>query len=158
MLAIDSSWYSSAYHEADEGFLVPRITDPDHVPRLLEICSRQGVDLVVPTTDREWPVWGEHVPAFADIGTTVAVSAPEVLAIASDKKRTNDWLCANGFPTVRQGRPAEALADPSSWPLPLMAKPRFGSASEGVGLVRSRAELEMVASRDAGLLAAGAPG
>jgi carbamoyl-phosphate synthase large subunit len=160
VLAIDSSWYSSAYHEADEGFLVPRISDPDHVPRLLEICEREGVDLVVPTTDREWPVWSAHVGDFAAAGTTVAVSSPEVLAIASDKQRTNEWLTANGFPTVRQGRPAEALADPASWPLPLMAKPRFGSASEGVGLVRTRAELEMVAARDAAgaSLADGRPG
>jgi carbamoyl-phosphate synthase large subunit len=160
VLAIDSSWYSSAYHEADEGFLVPRISDPDHVPRLLEICEREGVDLVVPTTDREWPVWSAHVGDFAAAGTTVAVSSPEVLAIASDKQRTNEWLTANGFPTVRQGRPAEALADPASWPLPLMAKPRFGSASEGVGLVRTRAELEIVAARDAAgaSLADGRPG
>jgi carbamoyl-phosphate synthase large subunit len=160
VLAIDSSWYSSAYHDADEGFLVPRIDDPDHVSRLLQICEREGVDLVVPTTDREWPVWSTAVADFAALGTTVAVSAPEVLAIASDKQRTNEWLCANGFPTVRQCRPAEALADPSSWPLPLMAKPRFGSASEGVGLVRDRDELELVAARDAagGTLADGRPG
>jgi carbamoyl-phosphate synthase large subunit len=160
VLAIDSSWYSSAFHEADEGFLVPRITDADHVPTLLDICERHGVDLVVPTTDREWPVWSEAVPAFAAVGTTVAVSSPEVLAIASDKRRTHEWLTANGFPTVRQCRPAEALADPAAWPLPLMAKPRFGSASEGVGLVRDARELELIAERDAGgsTLADGRPG
>lgn len=160
VLAVDSSWYSAAFHEADAGYLVPRITEPDHVPRLLEICSHEGVDLVVPTTDREWPVWSSSVADFAAVGTTVAVSAPEVLAIASDKRRTNEWLTGNGFPTVRQCRPAEALADPASWPLPLMAKPRFGSASEGVGLVRDRRELEMAAARDAAgaTLADGRPG
>src|SRR5690606_9719175 len=84
VLAIDSSWYSAAFHEADAGFLVPRISDPDHVPRLLEICEREGVDLIVPTTDREWPVWSTAIADFEAVGTTVAVSSPEVLAIASD--------------------------------------------------------------------------
>jgi carbamoyl-phosphate synthase large subunit len=147
VLATDSSWYSSAFHEADEGFVVPRVSDPELVPALLEVCRRHRVDVVVPTTDREMPVWMAERDRFAAIGTTVALSADEVVAIAADKQRTHDWLTGNGFPTVRQARPAEALDDPAAWPLPLMAKPRFGSASEGVGLVRSRAELELVAAR-----------
>lgn len=148
VLAIDSSWHSSALHDADEGFVVPRVTDPDFVPQLLDLCERHAVDVIVPTTDREWPVWSEANHRFAAIGTTVAVSAPEVLAIASDKQRTHDWLTANGFPTVRQARPAAAFTDPTTWPFPLIAKPRFGSASEGVRLVTNTAELELLVARD----------
>ncbi len=145
---MDSSWYAGALHDADEGFIVPQFTDPDYVPQVLDLCERHAVDLIVPTTDREWPVWTEANQRFAAIGTTVAVSAGEVLAIASDKQRTHDWLTANGFPTVRQARPAAALVDPASWPLPLLAKPRFGSASEGVTLVRDTVELELLVARD----------
>ena len=148
VLAVDSSWFSSALHDADEGFVVPRLTDSGFVPHLLGLCERYQVDVIVPTTDREWPVWGDATPRFAAIGTTVAVSGPEVLAIASDKQRTHGWLTAHGFPTVRQTRPATALLDPAAWPFPLMAKPRFGSASEGVGLVRNTAELELLVARD----------
>jgi carbamoyl-phosphate synthase large subunit len=148
ILAIDSSWYSGALHDADEGFVVPRVTDPDFVPQLLGLCERHAVDLIVPTTDREWAVWGEATDRFAAIGTTVAVSAPEVLAIASDKQRTHDWLNANGFPTVRQTRPSTAFSDPATWPFPLIAKPRFGSASEGVSLIRNTTELELLIARD----------
>jgi carbamoyl-phosphate synthase large subunit len=148
VLAIDSSWYAGALHDADEGFVVPRVTDPDFVPRLLDLCERHAVDLIVPTTDREWPVWGEASHRFAATGTTVAVSAPEVLAIASDKQRTHDWLVVNGFPTVRQTQPAVAFSNPAIWPVPLIAKPRFGSASEGVSLVRNTTELEMLVARD----------
>lgn len=148
VLAMDSSWYAGALHDADEGFVVPRFTHRDYVPQVLDLCERHAVDVIVPTTDREWPVWSEASQRFAAMGTTVAVSAPEVLAIASDKQRTHDWLIANGFPTVRQTRPAAALLDAESWPLPLMAKPRFGSASEGVGLVRDAAELELLVARD----------
>ena len=42
---------------------------------------------------------------------------------------------------------AWALADPDAWPFPLMAKPRFGSAGLGVGLVRDAEELALVARR-----------
>jgi carbamoyl-phosphate synthase large subunit len=148
VLAIDSSWYSGALHDADEGFVVPRFTDPHFVPRLLELCEHNAVDVIVPTTDREWSVWSEACHRFSAIGTVVAVSSPEVLAIASDKQRTHDWLTANGFPTVRQARPAVAASDTASWPFPLLAKPRFGSASEGVTLVRDSRELEALVARD----------
>ena len=39
VLATDASWYSSAFHDADEAFLVPRLDDPAFVPRLLELCA-----------------------------------------------------------------------------------------------------------------------
>jgi carbamoyl-phosphate synthase large subunit len=148
VLAVDSSWYSAAFHDADQGFIMPLVTDDGYVPQLLELCERHAVDVIVPTTDREWPVWSQTGDRFAAIGTTVAVSAPEVLEIASDKQRTHDWLTTNGFPTVRQTRPAAALADPATWSFPLLTKPRFGSASEAVSLVRNTAELELLVARD----------
>jgi carbamoyl-phosphate synthase large subunit len=147
VLATDCSWYSSAFHEADEALLVPRLDDPEFVPRLLELCLKHDVDLIVPTIDTELPVWAEHRDQFDAIGTTVALSGRHVIAIARDKQRTHDWLVAQGFPTVEQTAPADALADPDTWTFPLMAKPRFGSAGLGVGLVRDAGELALIARR-----------
>ena len=146
VLAVDCSWYSSAFHEADEAFLVPRCTDPDFVPRLLEICAEHHVDLIVPTLDPELPVYAAARDQFAAIGTTVAISSPEVAAIGGDKQHTHDWLIAGGFPTVQQGSLDDVRADPDAWRFPLIVKPRFGSASIGVGIVNDLAELEQAAT------------
>jgi carbamoyl-phosphate synthase large subunit len=142
VLATDLSWYSGAFHDADERFTVPRITSPDFVPRMLDICEQQRVDLVIPTLDPELPVYAAARERFAAIGTTVAISSPEVAAIAGDKERTHEWLVANGFPTVMQGTAADVRADPSAWTFPLVVKPRYGSASIGVAVVDDLAELE----------------
>lgn len=142
VLAVDCSWFSSAFHDTDEAFLVPRCADPDFVPRVVEICRTHGVDLVVPTIDPELPVYAAARDQFAGVNTTVAISSPEVVAIASDKQRTHEWLSAEGFPTVRQGTVDGVRADPGSWRFPLVVKPRFGSASVGVTVVRNIAELE----------------
>ena len=147
VLATDCSWYSSAFHDADEAFLVPRLDDPAFVPRLFELCVKHRVDLIVPTIDTEMPVWVAHRNRFDEIGTTIALSHGDVVAIAADKQHTHDWLVAQGFPTVGQTTPAGALADPDAWTFPLMAKPRFGSAGLGVGLVRDAEELALVARR-----------
>lgn len=142
MLATDASWYSSAFHDADGSFDVPRCDDPEFIPRVLELCEVHRVDLVVPTIDPELPLYAAARERFAEIGTKVAVSSPEVVALASDKQRTHEWLVAAGFPTVAQTTPEAVLAAPDRWPFPLVLKPRFGSASVGVMTVQDRAALE----------------
>lgn len=147
VLATDCSWYSSAFHDADEAFLVPRLDDPEFAPRMLELCLKHDVDLVVPTIDTEMAAWVAHREQFAEIGTTISLSHGDVVAISADKQLTNDWLTANGFPTVRQATAEAVLADPGEWAFPVMAKPRFGSAGLGVGVVRDLDELAVVAGR-----------
>jgi carbamoyl-phosphate synthase large subunit len=147
VIATDASWYSSAFHEADEGFVVPRLDDPAYVPALLALCDKQAVDLVVPTIDTEMPAWVAARDEFDAIGVTVALSGAGVVDIAADKQLTHEWLVANGFPTVDQATPGAVLADPGSWRFPLVAKPRFGSAGIGVAVVRDTAELAAATSR-----------
>lgn len=89
-------------------------------------------------------MYASHRDAFARIGTTVAVSSPEVVAIGGDKSRTHAWLVAQGLPTVRQATIGEVLADPAAWPYPFVVKPAAGSSSIGVAIVRDRSHLEAV--------------
>lgn len=147
VIATDATWYSSAFHEADEGIVVPRLDDPGFVPFLLEACEKHAVDLVVPTIDTEMAAWVGSRDQFAAIGTTVSLSGGGVVDIAADKQLTHDWLVDNGFPTVGQATPDEVLADPGAWPFPLIAKPRFGSAGIGVGVVRGADELAAAVRR-----------
>jgi carbamoyl-phosphate synthase large subunit len=142
VLAVDCSWYSSAYHDADEAFLVPPCTDPDFVPRMVELCATQHVDLLVPTIDPELPVYAAARAQFAAVGTTVAISSSRVVSIAADKAHTHRWLTSEGFPTVTQGTIADVRADPEAWRFPLVVKPRLGSASKGVAVIEGADELE----------------
>jgi carbamoyl-phosphate synthase large subunit len=70
-----------------------------------------------------------------------------VVDIAADKQLTHQWLVANGFPTVDQTTPDAVLADPGAWTIPLLAKPRFGSAGIGVGVVRDAEDLAALVRR-----------
>lgn len=147
VIATEATWYSSAFHEADEGIVVPRLDDPAFVPTLLEVCEKHGVDLLVPTIDTEMAAWVGSRDEFAAIGTTISLSGGGVVDIAADKQLTHDWPVANGFPTVRQATPEAVLADPAAWTFPLVAKPRFGSAGRGVAIVRDADELAAAVRR-----------
>jgi carbamoyl-phosphate synthase large subunit len=147
VIATDATWYSSAFHEADEGIVVPRLDDPAFVPTLLEVCEKHGVDLLVPTIDTEMAAWVGSRDQFTAIGTTISLSGGGVVDIAADKQLTHQWLVTNGFPTVDQTTPDAVLADPGAWTFPLLAKPRFGSAGIGVGVVRDAEDLAAVVRR-----------
>jgi carbamoyl-phosphate synthase large subunit len=141
VVATDATWYSSAFHDADESVVVPRLDDPAFVPTLLEVCEKHSVDLIVPTIDTEMATWVAHRDRFTAAGVTIALSGPDVVDIAADKQRTHEWLVANGFPTVEQATPEAVLADPTAWSFPLLVKPRFGSAGIGVTVVRDADDL-----------------
>ena len=151
VLASDMSLLSSAVHSADGYFLVPPCTSPEFIPRMLDICRENSIRLIVPTIDTELPMYASHRDRFLTVGTTVAISSPEVVSIGGDKEKTFNWLIRNGFPTVRQAPVGEVIREPKLWAFPLLLKPRFGSASIGVTNVRDLNNLRVI-SPTAGLL------
>jgi carbamoyl-phosphate synthase large subunit len=144
VMAADMSPMSAAFHDADRAFLVPPCDDEAFIPEMLEICERHGIRLVVPTIDTELPYYAANRDLFAAIGTTVAVSSPEVIAIAADKAVTNCWLRRHGYPVPRQAHLEEVRRNPAGWPMPLVIKPRTGSASAGIVFATRREQLEHV--------------
>ncbi|HYG67833.1 MAG TPA: ATP-grasp domain-containing protein [Anaeromyxobacteraceae bacterium] len=145
VMAVDATPLSAAFQSADRAFVVPRTSHPEFVPAVLELCRRHDVRLVVPTIDPELPLYAEHRDAFARVGATVAVSSPEVIAIANDKGLTHRWLAARGFPVPRQATAAEVLGGAPGWTFPLFAKPVNGSGSIGATVVRDAGELAVLA-------------
>ncbi len=141
VFAADMSRTAPVFQRAARGFIVPRCTAPEFIPRMLQICRDNDVKLVIPTIDTELMNLARHREAFAEIGTLVAISSPDTIRISSDKVHTWEWLTRHGFPTVRQATPEQVLADRDAWPLPLVAKPAGGSSSIGLMRVTDHDEL-----------------
>ncbi len=143
VLAADASASSAASWSADRRFVVPRCTDEAFIPRMLELCERDEVALLVPTIDTELMVLARHREQFRAVGTLLAVSSVETIALAEDKRRTHAFLLDHGFPTVAQAEVAQVLADPDCWPYPFVVKPVNGSASAGVVRVKDPASFAL---------------
>lgn len=137
----DASNLSAAGHLADSFELVPRISDPEFIPRLVNMCTRHGVDSLVPTIDTELEILSHHRDQFAAAGTDVLISAPGVVELSHDKWKFNRWLGANGFPDIPTFE-AEGF-DPSGVRGPVVAKPRSGSSSIGVIRAASAEQLDL---------------
>jgi carbamoyl-phosphate synthase large subunit len=108
---------------------------------MLDICRREQIEMVVPTIDTELTAYAEARKEFSAIGCHVAVSDAAMVATARDKLATARFLSDAGLPSPRTMSVDEWLDDGASLPLPLLAKPRHGSSSRGIGMVEHRSEV-----------------
>jgi carbamoyl-phosphate synthase large subunit len=140
VLAMEISTMAAAFHDADAGILVPHCLDADFVPRVLEVCAQERINLLIPTIDTELPIYAAHRDDFAAIGTHVVISSVEVVEICADKRRTHAFLTAHGLPTVHQRTLEEGID--AAMHFPLIVKPAVGSSSVGVRTVANKEQLD----------------
>lgn len=145
LIAADASRDAPAAAHAHASHRVPRCTEPGFVDAILALCEKERIGLIVPTIDTELGVYAAVKDRFAALGVRLAVSSPEAVAIADDKRATNAWLRAGGFPVPGQTTPARALAE--RWRAPLIVKPVVGSGSVGLRRLEGRDELAALAKQ-----------
>lgn len=136
---------SSACRAADGAFAVPRCTTADYIPRLIEICRREKVHLLVPTIDTDLEALAGMRDAFAEIGTRICLSSLETIRMARNKAVTAQFLSSSGIPTPHTGSIDELLAQQESWRWPVILKPACGSSSVGLHVVENAGAVEMLA-------------
>src|SRR4051794_18149204 len=146
VLVVDSSSTAPAFYLADQAWTVPSCQDESFVDRVMELAVRQQVNLIIPTIDPELPIYARHRERFLAKGIAVSIGDERAVQIASDKWNTYQWLSESGLPTVRTALAQEVLINRSSWQLPLIVKPRCGSASVGVRTISDFTELERAVS------------
>lgn len=119
--------------------LLGRGDDPDFADRTLALCRREAIDLVVPTVDSELLPLSERREEFAAAGTRFLLAPHEALRTCVDK-----WaLMQRCEGKVRV--PRSALFDDhfplDAWGFPFLIKPRSGSGSRGIVIVRGDHDL-----------------
>jgi carbamoyl-phosphate synthase large subunit len=72
---------------------------------------------------------------FAALKTQVAVSKPEVVALARNKLLTAEFFEGINVPTPRTATVAALHRSLEEWNYPLILKPNFGSSSVGVAVI-----------------------
>jgi len=143
----DTSELSSALQLCDKGFLVKPITHAGYIKQLLSIVKSDRVKLLVPTVDLDLKLLAQNKSKFAALGCCVLVSAPEVVDICQDKRKTYRFLVRNGFDTPLTMSVRSALVRAPCPGFPCFLKPWDGYASRGNAVVKNRKELLFFAKR-----------
>jgi len=139
-LGTDTTQLSPALQLCDKGILVKPTTHAGYIRQLLSIVKAEKVRLLVPTVDLDLRLLAQNKARFEAIGCTVLVSAPNVIDICQDKRKTYRFLTKNGFDTPATMSVRTALANKKlRWPC--FIKPWDGYASRGNAVVANRKEL-----------------
>jgi len=142
----DTTELSPALQLSDKGYIVNRITHSSYIKQLLDIVRTNRVSLLIPTVDLDLKLLAKNKSRFARLGCNVLVSAPEIIDICQDKRKTYRFLNKSGFDTPVTMTVKTALAKKKlKWPCFL--KPWDGYASRGNAIVNSRKELLFYSKR-----------
>lgn len=144
--AIDSSPYASALHEADHALVVPPISDPNYIDVLVEICRTHDIRLVFSLNDLELPLLARQKERLIQVGALPVISDSQVIDLCFDKWASDRFLAELGidrpktFLTLDDAKQAIAAGQLE---LPVVVKPRWGTASLLIEYPQSVAELEL---------------
>ncbi len=140
VVATDASALAPALYDADKAYLVPRITAPDYVDRILEICEREAIRGVFSLIDPELSLLARERKRFEAVGAVPVVSSYELCETCLDKYRMYRLLSEKGIRTascwIKEASFREALsAGAASYPV--FVKPQKGSASLNINLAEN---------------------
>jgi carbamoyl-phosphate synthase large subunit len=140
----DSSSYAPAFRYCDHAMLLPRVGEADYADKLLVLCRKNKIDMVVPLIDPELEVLAAHYDEFRSNGVMAVVSPAKTIETAFDKYLTYLHAKQAGIEvpqTVTSIEEAIKLLSEGELSWPLMVKPRRGSASLFVNSCSNQSEL-----------------
>lgn len=146
VLAADASPEAPAFVDADESFIVPKLSDPAYIDALLSICRQRCVRLLISPHDLELQALAKNRDRFLDVGTIAVVSSLEVTDKCFDKWESLKFLKACNldapatFLSLKDVREELARGDIK---FPLVIKPRWGTTAIGIEYPEDCEELEL---------------
>ncbi len=149
VVATDCSNLAPAVYDADRFYLVPRITAPGYLDRILEICREEQIDGVFSLIDPELSLLAKERERFLAVGTVPIVSDYELTETCLDKFRMYQMLCRMQIPT---GRSFYRAVEEGEISYPVFIKPVRGSASININKVNSREETDLLFTLDDDLM------
>lgn len=155
VIATDMSPNAPALYEADAFYLVPRITEPGYIDRVLDICRKEQIQGVFSLIDPELSLLAEHEQSFRRIGTTVIGSSYELCERTLDKWQMYLWLKEHGYACARSYVDRNVFyrdVENGRISYPVFVKPVRGSASIAITRAEDRETVEFLFSHGEGLL------
>lgn len=147
VVATDCSNLAPAVYEADAFYLVPRISAPGYMDRILDICAKENITGVFSLIDPELSMLARDRERFEAIGVTAIVSPYDLVETCFDKYEFFKLMNKMEIPTGRCFITKEEFyeaKDRGEIFYPVFAKPVRGSASININKVTSDKEIDVL--------------
>lgn len=155
VIATDMSELAPALYDADRYYIVPRMTDPGYLDKILEICKREEIKGVLSLIDPELSLLAENEDKFAAVGTKVIGSSYELCEMSLDKFAMYRYLKSHGYRCAKSYMDKELFykdVEAGKITYPVFVKPAKGSASIAISKVYDKETVELLFAHDEGLM------
>lgn len=132
VVCTDCSPYAPALYEADAHYIVPRITAPEYLDVIYEICRKEAVTGVLSLIDPELSLIAANEAQFRALGVQIIGSDYALCERTLDKWALFVWMEEHGYPCARTYRTMGsfgAALERGEVQFPVFVKPMKGSAS-----------------------------
>lgn len=155
VICTDMSELAPSIYEADRYYIVPKITAPDYMDVILDICRKEKIDGIISLIDPELSLLAKNMERFKSIGTTVIGSSYELCERALDKFEMYKWLKSHGYKCAKSYINKEEFYSDvrlKKAKYPVFVKPIKGSASMSITKVYNKETLDILYAREPGLM------
>jgi len=80
---------------------IPRATSPEYLDTLLSLCSKKGIDVLIPQNTAELLLLSDNKKLFEEKGVKILVSSHEAISKANDKFNLMETAQSVGVPTTK---------------------------------------------------------
>lgn len=138
IIATDNSPLAAGMYRADAAYLVPLARERGYIKKIIEICNKEKVDLILVGTDVELPTLAENKEKIeSSTSAKLIISNPRVIKIADDKWKTVQFLKENGFPYPKSALEKDFDKFIKENGFPLIIKPKTGARSIGFYIIEN---------------------
>lgn len=155
VIATDMSNLAPAIYEADKYYIVPKMTAPEYLDVVLDICKKEEISGVLSLIDPELSLLAENREKFEAIGTAVIGSSYALCEMSLDKFQMYSWLENHGYRCAKSYMDKDAFfadVDAGVITYPVFVKPARGSASISISKVYDREMVELLFAHEDGLM------
>lgn len=115
---------------ADTGYIVPPASDPEYIKRLLEICKKEDVQVLIPGSEAELKIISRNRELFGKERILLLINTQNAIDIGFDKWKTYEFLSKNNFITPKSTLSLNDFEFFQTTNFPIVVKPREGHGSK----------------------------
>lgn len=147
VVATDANDLGPAIYDADKYYIVPPISAPGYIDKILDICKKEKINGVLSLIDPELSLLAENAKLFEAIGTTVIGSSYELCEMSLDKMKMYQWLVEHGYNCAHSWLDKDEFyraVEAEKVTYPVFVKPYRGSASISISKVVDKETVEQL--------------
>ncbi len=144
LLGADSDSLAPSLQVVDVACIIPRFDDSACKSALLEFCQREGVDAILPLTNKAVEFLDHHRKDFNQGDLLVYLQDPQTIEVCHDKLKLARFCQQEEISSPLTGDLKRFLETPK---FPLIAKPRHGEGGKNGIIVENSTDLEFVAQK-----------